>query len=134
MKFFFFVTHFFSKFEALAYDLLQYCYENDKEKAKAIISTNCTEFENKTCFEIVQNDFEITRHDENHASEYSSSEIEETKKIVAHPCFQDVVASKWHGESIHFSRKEYVFYLVICFIFFPILFFPFLGFHVNIFL
>ena len=72
------------------------------------------EFGSKNCFEMVQEDFEITGNmDENE---------DNVKKFVAHECFQSVVADIWSGLEYH-QVKLWQFYI---YLFFGILFSPIL--------
>ena len=104
----------------MAYDLLQYCYEDDKKKAKEILLVKSEEFDNKNCFEVVQNDFEIT-----------GSEKKNSKKFIAHECFHSVVTYKWHDEIYNLSYSEYLIYLFFCSIFSPLLLILYMPFHVS---
>ena len=105
-----------SDFEAMAYDLLEYCYENNKEKAKEILLVEAEEFDNLNCFEFVKTNFEIDKNEE-----------ENSKKFIAHECFQTVVSNIWYGESSYLKTWEYLAYLFICILFSPIL----LLFHIQ---
>ena len=71
------------------------------------------EFGSKNCFEMVQEDFEITGNmDENE---------DNVKKFVAHECFQSVVADIWSGEVHHIKIWQFYILLFICIVSSPIL-------------
>ena len=122
-----FYFKFYSSFESLAYDLLDYCYENDIDKAKKIIHMISNIFQT-SCSEFVKKDFEIPRN----SVKNKERNHEYLKKFITHKCFQEEVKNKWRGDSIHLSTLQYVGYLSVCLILFPLLYFPFVIFNVSI--
>ena len=82
-----------------------------------------TEYGNKNCLEIVQEDFEITGNEK---------EAENTvKKFVTHECFQSVVADIWSGEDHDLKVWEYYTYLFVCILMSPILLFLYFPYYVT---
>ena len=113
-----------SDFEQLAYDFLDYCYGDDQNNAKKLllIESDMT-CEQTNCFEIVISGFEINKKDDD----------EESKKFIAHQCFQDVVKNAWYGE--HYGKNgsgEYYFCFIFCILFAPILLLLYFPYDVSI--
>lgn len=65
-------------FETLACDILQVCYESDKDKAEITLTRTIPEFGNYTCIQaaILARDLEF----------------------ISHPCFQSVLTRVWYNK------------------------------------
>lgn len=98
----------------MAYDLLQYCYENDDRKAIEILKIKVPQFNNMSCFELADYGFEITKKDLNN-----------DKRFIANECFQRVVSSYWRGKTTEMRSFEYLLYTFWSFVFRPFLFFAY---------
>ena len=109
-------------FESLAYDLLEYCYTNDKNKAQEMLLLEAGQFGNKNCFEIVQDNFEIAK---------TENENENLKKFVAHESFQNLVTYIWNGENHNIKTSQFYIYIIICMVFAPILLIACIPYYVS---
>jgi hypothetical protein len=116
-----FIT-FLRDFESLAHDLLEYCYQNDKNKAREMLLLEAEQFGNKNCLEIVQYNFEITK---------ATDENENLKKFVAHECFQNLVTYIWNGENHNIKTWEFYIYIIFCMLLSPILLLCCIPYHVS---
>jgi hypothetical protein len=106
--------------------LLSYYYENDTDKAKQILHLKSNSFQTN-CFEFVKKDFEISTY--NVKNKVDNDEY--LKKFVSHKCFQEEVKKKCREDSINLSTPKYVGYLIVCLMFFPLLYFPSACFNVR---
>ena len=79
------------------------------------------------CFESVKKDFEISTY--NVKNKVDNDEY--LKKFVSHECIQEEVKKKWREDSINLSTPKYVGYLIVCLMFFPLLYFPSVCFDVR---
>ena len=108
-------------FESLAYDLLQHCYEDNKNNCEDIILLPDENFNNKNSFEFVRDDFDIDFDKENN----------DEKHFILHDCFQNVVERVWSGDCHKMSKIFYfmTFFIYLCHA--PVLWIFYIILHVN---
>ena len=72
------VLLFFRNLEKLACDILQVCYENDKDKAEITLTRKIPEFGNSTCIQ--------------------AAILARVLDFISHPCFQNVLTRIWYNK------------------------------------